>query len=378
MRLLHTSDLHLGIKLLDVDLLDDQKYILNEILGVAKKEKVDALLISGDIYDVSVPRVEAVELLNEFITKANEDGLQIFAISGNHDQAERLSFGNKVMGKAGIHISGQYKKDGGKFTLSDKYGKINFFLLPYIKPINVRTEFQIEDSISYNEAAAKAVENFSIDKSERNILLAHQFVTGGVTCESETIQVGNTDQVDADIFDGFDYVALGHLHTPQIVANNEKIRYSGSPLKLSFSEAKKDKVCCLIEAKEKGNLTIKEIPLRPLRDLSILKGSYKELVDSAELKEKYSEHYLRVELTDETDIPYVKEKLKTIYKNTIDVSYQRQSQKMKGLNSQIKEIKELSDLDLIKMFFKEQTAKDLSKRQEKYLIQALDKMEGEK
>jgi len=378
MRLLHTSDLHLGIKLLDVDLLDDQKHILNEILGVAKKEKVDALLISGDIYDVSVPRVEAVELLNEFITKANEDGLQIFAISGNHDQAERLSFGNKVMGKAGIHISGQYKKDGGKFTLSDKYGKINFFLLPYIKPINVRTEFQIEDSISYNEAAAKAVENFSIDKSERNILLAHQFVTGGVTCESETIQVGNTDQVDADIFDGFDYVALGHLHTPQIVANNEKIRYSGSPLKLSFSEAKKDKVCCLIEAKEKGNLTIKEIPLRPLRDLSILKGSYKELVDSAELKEKYSEHYLRVELTDEMDIPYVKEKLKTIYKNTIDVSYQRQSQKMKGLNSQIKEIKELSDLDLIKMFFKEQTAKDLSKRQEKYLIQALDKMEGEK
>lgn len=378
MRLLHTSDLHLGIKLLDVDLLDDQKHILNEILGVAKKEKVDALLISGDIYDVSVPRVEAVELLNEFITKANEDGLQIFAISGNHDQAERLSFGNKVMGKAGIHISGQYKKDGGKITLSDKYGKINFFLLPYIKPINVRTEFQIEESISYNEAAAKAVENFSIDKSERNILLAHQFVTGGMTCESETIQVGNTDQVDADIFDGFDYVALGHLHTPQIVANNEKIRYSGSPLKLSFSEAKKDKVCCLIEAKEKGNLTIKEIPLRPLRDLSILKGSYKELVDNAELKEKYSEHYLRVELTDETDIPYVKEKLKTIYKNTIDVSYQRQSQKMKGLNSQIKEIKELSDLDLIKMFFKEQTAKDLSKRQEKYLIQALDKMEGEK
>ena len=203
MRLLHTSDLHLGIKLMDVDLLEDQKYILDKIIGIAKKEKIDALLLSGDIYDVSIPRIEAISLLNDFLTKMNGENIKVFIISGNHDQAERLSFGNKILNKEGIYISEQYKKNSGCISLNDEFGKINFFLLPYIKPINIRNEFQIEENISYNEAVKRAIENFSINKNERNILLAHQFITGGVICESESIQVGNTDQVDVKFFSDF-------------------------------------------------------------------------------------------------------------------------------------------------------------------------------
>lgn len=375
MRLLHTSDLHLGIKLMDVDLLEDQKYILDEIISIAKKEKVDALLLSGDIYDVSIPRIEAISLLNDFLTKVNEENIKVFIISGNHDQAERLSFGNKILCKTGIYISEQYKKDNGCISLKDNYGKINFFLLPYIKPINIRNEFQIEENITYNEAVKKAVENFSISKNERNVLLAHQFITGSITCESESIQVGNSDQVDAKIFSNFDYVALGHLHIPQILGKNNNIRYSGSPLKLSFSEAKKEKICCIIDIKEKGNLTIKEIPLQPLHNMAIIKGNYKDLVDDNDIKRTYSESYLKIELTDKTDIPYVKDKLKTVFHNVLEVIYERQTKKMKELNSQISNIKDLSELELVKKFFKEQMNKELSKKQEKYITEALEIME---
>ena len=360
---------------MDVDLLEDQKYILDKIIGIAKKEKIDALLLSGDIYDVSIPRIEAISLLNDFLTKMNGENIKVFIISGNHDQAERLSFGNKILNKEGIYISEQYKKNSGCISLNDEFGKINFFLLPYIKPINIRNEFQIEENISYNEAVKRAIENFSINKNERNILLAHQFITGGVICESESIQVGNTDQVDVKFFSDFDYVALGHLHMPQILGKNNNIRYSGSPLKLSFSETKKEKICYLIDIKQKYNLNIKEIPIQPLHDMAIIKGDYKELVDNNDLKTKHIESYLKIELTDKTDIPYVKDKLKTVYHNALEVIYERQSKKLKELNSQISSIKDLSEFDLVQKFFKEQMNKELNKKQEKYITEALEKLE---
>ena len=287
MKFLHTSDLHLGIKLMDVDLIEDQEYILNQIVSIAKKEKVNAVLLSGDIYDVSVPRVEAIGLLNEFLTKLNEERINVFIISGNHDQAERLSFGNQILKKSGIYISEKYKKESKPIVLNDEYGYINMYLLPYIKPINVRTEFGIEDGITYDEAVNIAIKNYQIDKKERNILLAHQFISGSICSDSEIMQVGNTDQVSINSFNDFDYVALGHLHTPQLINKKETIRYSGSPLKLSFSEVKKDKICVIVDVKEKGKIDIKELKLNPLHDMAILSGTYSELVDSKELKSKY-------------------------------------------------------------------------------------------
>ena len=375
MKFLHTSDLHLGIKLMDVDLIDDQEYILNEIVSIAKKEKVDAVLLSGDIYDVSVPRVEAIGLLNEFLTKLNEEKINVFIISGNHDQAERLSFANQILKKSGVYISERYKKDNEPVILKDKYGDIYIYLLPYIKPINIKTEFEIDDNMTYDDAVKKVIKNYSINKNERNVLLAHQFITGSIISESETIQVGNTDQVSSSHFDCFDYVALGHLHTPQSIKKNENMRYCGSPLKLSFSEVSKDKVCVIVDLKEKGNVEIKEVKLNPLHDMAILKGTYSELVDSKELKNKYKDAYLRIELKDKKDIPYVKDKLRAVYNNVLEVEYERKTKQQKELEININEIKSLSDLDLVNMFFKEQLNKELNSKQTKIIKNALEELE---
>ena len=375
MKFLHTSDLHLGIKLMDVDLIEDQEYILNEIVDIAKKEKVDAVLLSGDVYDVSVPRVEAIGLLNEFLTKLNEEKINVFIISGNHDQAERLSFANQILKKSGVYISERYKKDNKPIIMKDKYGDVYIYLLPYIKPINIRTEFVIDDNMAYDEAVKKAIENYSINKNERNVLLAHQFITGSIISESETIQVGNTDQVSSRNFDSFDYVALGHLHTPQIIKKNENMRYSGSPLKLSFSEVNKDKVCVIVDLKEKGNIEIKEVQLKPLHDMAILNGTYSELVDSKELKSKYRDAYLRIELKDKKEIPYVKDRLRAVYNNVLEVEYERKTKQQKELETNINEIKSLSDLDLVNMFFKEQLNKELNSKQTKIIKNALEELE---
>ena len=375
MKFLHTSDLHLGIKLLDVDLLDDQKFILDQILKIAKERTVDALLIPGDIYDVSIPRVEAVALLDEFLTKACAQNLKVFIISGNHDQAERLSFANALLKKSGVYISERYKKDSAPVVLQDEFGELNVYLLPFIKPINVKSEFQIEENISYDQAVKIAVENFSIDKSARNVLLAHQFITGGISCDSESIQIGNVDNASAEHFAAFDYAALGHLHTPQILQDSPNIRYSGSPLKLSFSEAKKDKLCYLIDLKQKGNVDIKEIPLKPLHDMAVLKASYKELAENKEWKEKYGAAYLSAILTDQDEIPYAKEKLRAVYKNILEVIYEKNSKRMSELNSNASKIQKMSDLDLVQMFFKEQMQKELSQEQKKILAQALENQE---
>ena len=254
MRFLHVSDLHLGIKLMDVDLIEDQKYILEKIIKVAVDKKVDAILIAGDVYDRIMPRVEATSLLDEFLTKLCENNIAVFMISGNHDQVERLSFGSKIFKNSNIYISERYSKSQKQVVVSDEFGNINIYLLPFVKPINIKTEFGVENDISYDAAIKMAIDNFGIDYTKRNIILSHQFIAGSKVCESESFSVGGSDQVAGSHFENFDYVALGHLHTPQIVSKNVHIRYSGSPIKLSFSEVKLDKVAILIDIKEKGNI----------------------------------------------------------------------------------------------------------------------------
>ena len=314
MKFLHISDLHLGIKLMEFDMIEDQRFILDEIVNIAIDNKVDAILIAGDVYDSTWPRIEAISLLDDFLTKICEHNIMVFMISGNHDQVERLSFGSKIFMNSNVFISEKYSKNQMPIIVNDEFGSINIYMLPFIKPINIKTEFDIETNISYDDAVKTAIDNFNVNYDERNIILSHQFIAGSQVSDSENFSVGGTDQVSSKNYDNFDYVALGHLHNPQLVSKKEYIRYSGSPIKLSFSEAKVNKVALIIDFKEKGNVSIDSVELKPLRDMAILKGKYQDIIEDNEKIEKYKNTYLKVILTDEKDEPYVKDKLSYRYK----------------------------------------------------------------
>ena len=245
MKLIHLSDLHLGKRVNEYSMVEDQKYILKEILRIIDEVSCDGVIIAGDVYDKSVPSAEAVTLFDDFLCDLADRHLRVFVISGNHDSAERMSFGARLIDAAGIHISPAYNGHTAPITLTDEYGKINIYMLPFVKPVNVRKFFEDEIIETYTDAMRVAVSNMSINTEERNILVTHQFVTGATRTESEEISVGGTDNVDVSVFDGFDYVALGHIHSPQS-CSEARVRYSGTPLKYSFSEAKDEKSVTVI------------------------------------------------------------------------------------------------------------------------------------
>ena len=276
MKLIHLSDLHLGKRVYDYNLLEDQKYILNEILEVIDAEAPDAVLIAGDIYDKSVPSTEAVETLDEFLFQLSRRHLQVFLISGNHDSPERLAFASRLISDTGIHISPVYHGTVEPAVLSDEYGSVNIYLLPFIKPAHVRRFFPDKKIESYQDALCVVVEALPIDRSKRNILVTHQFITGAVHSDSEEITVGGTDKIDAAVFEAFDYVALGHIHRPQNMGSG-RIRYCGTPLKYSFYEANHEKSVTVINLEEKGDLSVRTVPLHPLRDMREIEGTYEEL-----------------------------------------------------------------------------------------------------
>ena len=240
MKFFHLSDLHLGRRMYEFSLIDDQKFILEELLCLAAEEHPDAVVIAGDIYDRAVPSAEAVELFDSFLTELAGRRIPVLAIAGNHDSPERIAFGAGLMAPSGVHLSPVYNGRVEPVTLSDAYGEVRFYLLPFIKPANVRRFYPDAVIESYTDALRCAVEHMDIAPSTRNVLVTHQFVTGGVRSESEDITVGGTDNVDAAVFDGFDYVALGHLHGAQSIGR-ETLRYSGTPLKYSFSEKDQEK-----------------------------------------------------------------------------------------------------------------------------------------
>lgn len=232
MKFIHLSDLHLGKRLHETSLIEDQAAVLDQIIEIIDRESPNGIFIAGDVYDKSVPSAEAVQLFDKFLVELAKRTVQVFIISGNHDSAERIAFGSQIMGVAGIHLSPVYNGKIEAKSLTDEYGEINVYMLPFIKPSHVRRFYENEMIESYTDAVKVAIEKMNIDKDKRNVLITHQFVTGATRSESEET-VGGTDNVDANVFDDFDYVALGHLHAPQYCANN-KIRYSGTPLKYSF------------------------------------------------------------------------------------------------------------------------------------------------
>lgn len=321
MKLIHLSDLHLGKRLNEFSLGEDQEYILNQILEIAEAEQPDAVVIAGDVYDKAIPSVEAVSLFDEFLVRLAGLHIHIFVISGNHDSPERIAFGSRLLEETGIHLSPVYGGSVEPVTLEDAFGPVDFYLLPFVKPIHVRRFFPEDPTDTYTQALSTAVGHMNLDEHRRNVLVTHQFVTGASRSDSEEISVGGADNVDSAVFDAFDYVALGHIHSPQH-CGSEKIRYCGTPLKYSFSEAKDTKSVTVAELREKGNLVIRTVPLKPLRELVELRGTFEELTDRHFYENTtWTRDYVHLTLTDEEDIPDAVGKLRLVYRNLMKLDY---------------------------------------------------------
>ena len=367
MKLIHLSDLHLGKRVNDFSMIEDQQYILSQILSIIDKENPDAVLIAGDVYDRSVPSAEAVELLDDFLWKLSERKLQVFVSSGNHDSPERLAFGGRLMEDRGIHISPVYDGTILPCSLQDSYGEVQFWMLPFVKPAHVRRYFPEDTIESYTDALRVAVANMGIRSDIRNVLLTHQFVTGAQTCDSEEISVGGSDNVDASVFDEFDYVALGHIHGPQNIVPG-KVRYCGTPLKYSFSEAHHKKSVTIVELREKGDLQIRTAPLVPLRDLREVRGTYQELTDRKNYAGTATEDYLHITLTDEEDVPEAMGRLRVIYPNLMKLDYDNVRTRSHNLVDGAEEVQQKSPLDLFGELYALQNNQPMSQVQQEFAL----------
>ena len=376
MILAHISDLHLGKRLYDFSMLEDQRYILKEILRIVRQEKADGLLIAGDIYDKSVPSAEAVQLADEFLTQAAGLGIPVFLISGNHDSAPRLSFGAGFFKESGVHIAGTFDGEAKMVELQDEYGPVRIHLLPFLKPAVVRHATGKENIFTTQEAVETVIQQMQVDTSLRNVLVAHQFVTGAGRSDSEEVSVGGTENVDASVFADFDYTALGHIHMPQHIGR-ETLRYCGTPLKYSFSEEKKEKSVTIVELKEKGSITVREVALRPLRDMRSIRGAYMEVTDKASYTEENRMDDLRVILTDEQDIPGGMEKLRTIYPNLMRLEYDNARTRENRQISGTAEVQKKTENEIFGEFYIQMNNEPMSQSQTAFLEQLIRKIKEE-
>lgn len=378
MKLIHLSDLHLGKRVNEFSMLEDQAYILNEIINIIDSITLDGVIIAGDIYDKSVPSAEAVELFDDFLFRLTKRNLKVFVISGNHDSAERIAFGSRFMNKSGIYMSPVYSGTVEPVTLTDAFGDINIYMLPFIKPSNVRRYYPESEITSYTDALKIAVDNMNINKAKRNILITHQFVTGASRTESEEISVGGTDNVDASVFKDFDYVALGHIHRNQKCVS-DNIRYSGTPLKYSFSEAKDKKEAIILDIKEKGNIELSFIPLVPMRDMVEIKGKYNEITRKSFYENTtYTEDYMHITLTDEEDIPDALTKLRVIYKNIMKLDYDNKRTRSLSEIYKARTIMEKSPLEHFGELYKMQNGQAMTDEQLEFMTNIIEEIWGEK
>lgn len=423
MKLFHLSDLHLGKRVNEFSMLEDQKYILAQILRRIDEERPDGVILAGDIYDKPVPPAEAVEILDEFLFELSQRGLQTFIISGNHDSAERLAFGGRLMEGSGIHFAPVYDAKVAPLRFEDEFGTVDLFLLPFVKPAHVRRFCEEEAAAprsesseetgeaaanlnqseikTYTDAIRAAIARMNIDPEHRNILVTHQFVTGAVRSDSEetALSVGGTDNVDAAVFSDFDYVALGHIHRSQNMSGGVRqseagddpdsaepttklplIRYCGTPLKYSFSEANHEKSITVAELGDKGDVDIWTIPLKPLRDMVELRGTYDELTAKSFYDNtSYPADYVHITLTDEDDIPEAMGRLRVIYPYLMKLDYDnrrtRTSNEIQGASA----MEEKTPGQLFAEFYEMQNNAPLSDEQKEFLdsmIQSIWEKEG--
>ena len=383
MKILHLADLHFGKILQEQSLIEDQEYILKEIINIIKEKEIKALLISGDIYDRSVPPTEAVNLLDNFLKILIKDlKIKVFIISGNHDSKDRLGFGNKIFEDEGLYIESKYNGRLKKVRLEDEYGPLNIYMLPFIKPVEVKKFFEDDLENNYDLAINKIIEKEEIDKSERNIIMVHQFVTAGNVkperTESEVLSLGGIENVDVSNFKSFDYVAIGHVHRPQKIGR-DTARYAGTILKYSFSEINHNKSIPIIDIKEKGNITINLLPLKPLRDMREIKGPIEELIKEENYKEGNLEDYIKDIITNEEPVYDAIGKIKKIYPNTLKLEIQNS----KTINSNteqninLEEVKKKSELELFSDFYKLQNNLDLNEKQKEIVKNIISEVKHE-
>lgn len=374
MKFLHLADLHLGKRVNGFSMLEDQAHILRQILAILDDEQPDGVLIAGDVYDKSVPSVEAVELLDGFLTELCARGVPVLLISGNHDSPERLAFGGRVMDSCGIHISPVYDGALAPVTLHDEFGPVHVWLLPFVKPAHVRRWFPDADIESYTDAMAEAVAHMDIDTAARNVLVTHQFVTGGARSGSEELSVGGTDNVDSGVFAPFDYVALGHLHGAQHIGR-ETIRYAGSPLKYSFSEARQHKSVTVVTLGEKGDVQVRTVALTPLRELREIRGSYDELTARSFYEHTtYRSDYLHLILTDEQDVFDAMSRLRTIYPYLMTLDYDNARTRAAGGMSVPAETERRTPLELFEALYTRQNHQPMSEVQRAYIAQLMEQI----
>lgn len=414
MKFLHISDLHIGKRINEFSMLEDQKYILDKIITIAEREQAEGVLLAGDIYDKTVPSAEAVQVFDRFLTGLAKRKIKVFAVSGNHDSPERIAFGAELMKGKGVYLSPVYDGRVAKVALEDTYGKLYVHLLPFVKPATVRHGLEAQQTLqqersngaepsiqrersngtepsvppeggsaaepsklpeSYNEAVRAVVERMEVDADQRNILVAHQFVTGASRCESEETAVGGLDNVDADLFDAFDYVALGHIHSPQHVGR-DTLRYCGTPLKYSFSEAEQEKSVTVVELREKGEVELRQIPLTPLRDMRRIRGTYMEVMDRNFYQGTNREDYVQITLTDEEDVPDGLQRLRKVYPNLMRLVYDNARTRQSREVGAAEELERKSELELFSDFYVLQNNQTMSAKQTELVRQLIQESMG--
>ena len=366
MKLIHLSDLHIGKRLGEASMLEEQAYILDQILDIIDAQQPQAVLICGDVYDKSVPAAEAVTLFDDFLCRLSQRSTQVMIISGNHDSPERLAFGSRLMTASGIHISPVYDGNAKSVTLEDEHGQVVFWLLPFLKPTHIRRYYPEEKVESYTDAVAAAIGHMALDTEKRNVLLTHQFVTGAAAAGSEELSVGGSDNVDASVFECFDYVALGHIHGQQNIGSN-RIRYCGTPLKYAFSEEHHHKSVTLAELGEKGELRLQLIPLTPLHDLRSIRGSFAQLTDPAFYEHTARNDHLHVILTDEEDVPEAAGRLRDYYPNMRKLSYDNTRTRTENVIGLAQDVQTKTPLELFEELYALQNGQPMSQEQRQYV-----------
>ena len=371
MKLIHMSDLHLGKRVNEFSMIEDQKYILKEILTLIKEEKPDGILIAGDVYDRSVPTEDAIKLWDSFLVSLVEKKIPVYAISGNHDSAVRFSDHSSLVENSGVYLSPEYDGEAKHYSLKVGKQSVNIYLLPFIKPALARRIFDNDEIYNYTDACFEAIERMNVNTSAINILVAHQFVTGATRCESEEVTVGGLDNVDLSVFDPFDYVALGHIHGTQFIGR-ETVRYCGTPLKYSFSEKDHIKSLTVIEIESKEEINIREIPLIPLHDMREIKGTYAELM----LKENYentaTDDYIHVILTDEDDVIDALAKMRIVYPNIMKLSYDNLRTQSNQVVTDLKPVEGRNPIELFDEFYEKQNNQVMSKEQRDFILDCIE------
>lgn len=383
MKFLHLADLHLGKILQEQSLIEDQEYMLNQIIEIIEKENIDAVLISGDVYDRSVPPAEAVNLLDCFLkTLIKELKIKVFMIAGNHDSKDRLAFGSKIFEDEGLYIESKYNGDLRKVELQDEYGKLNIYMLPFVKPIEVKQFFEDDLENNYNTAINKIISKEKINVKERNIILVHQFVTAGmvepVRTESEVLSLGGIENVDVSNFNDFDYVAIGHVHRPQKIGR-DTARYAGTMLKYSFSEINHNKTIPIIELKDKGDININLVQLNPLRDMREIKGPIEELIKQENYECGNTNDYIKAVITNEEPVYDAIGQIRRIYPNTLKLEI-RNSKTISNVEEQninLENVKKKTELELFADFYKAQNNADLDEKRTEIIKNIISEVKHE-